>query len=244
MEETKKENKKKSARVRADAAPDVSMNGDLAHAVASLHDRIAVLAFEIAALRGDIGGAKTGKKRGAKTLVSPVVVDDNGEASVSPDLLLTTLHADAAKMQSETGDAIAILLTAFAQCPDIHGDAAGDAVSAVAQTTVLRLVPDAARDSEQREEREASLCERAARIAASLGAPPRILIARLLLTDGTLTATQLGTGANLTTGSLYHHLREMTHAGVLAVVSRNRYALTPLGRRSLLSLLAFAQDSP
>ncbi|MBC8143921.1 MAG: helix-turn-helix transcriptional regulator, partial [Armatimonadetes bacterium] len=206
-------------------------------------DRVAALTFEITALRGDLGGTKPGKKRGAKTSVSPVIVGDNGVSSVSPDLLLTTLHADAEKMQSETGDAIAILLTAFAQSPDMDGDS-GEAVSAVAQTTVLRLVPDAARDSVRRDEQESSLCERAARIAASFGATPRILIARLLLTDGTLTATQLGTGANLTTGSLYHHLREMTHAGVLDVVSRNRYALTPLGRRSLLSLLAFAQDAP
>lgn len=244
MEETKKENKKKNAKGRTESSFDGEASGDLTHAVTSLHDRIAALAFEVTALRGEIVGAKAGKKRGAKIPAFPIIVDGNGASSVSPDLLLTTLHADAAKMRSETGDAVAILLTAFAQSPDIYSDDAGDAVSAVAQTTILRLVPDAARDTEEREEREANLCERAARIAASLGAPPRILIARLLLTDGILTATQLGTGANLTTGSLYHHLREMTHAGVLAVVSRNRYALTALGRRSLLSLLAFAQDAP
>jgi DNA-binding HxlR family transcriptional regulator len=109
---------------------------------------------------------------------------------------------------------------------------------------VLRLLADASRRGEAWTEREGALCERAARIAASLGAEPRVLIARLLLTESPLTATELGTGADLTTGSLYHHLREMTHAGVLQVVSRNRYALTPLGRRALLSLLAFAQDAP
>lgn len=235
MEETKKENKKKNARPRPETASDTENSG-IAQAVASLDNRFAALAFEITALRADLGASKAGKKRAVRNLVAPVTTSEDGSTHVSPDLLLTTLHADARQVQHESGDAVAILLTAFAQSPDIHSEDTSEPVSAVAQTTVLRLVPNAARNS-QRDGREAVLCERAARIAASLGATPRILIARLLLTDGTLTATQLGTGANLTTGSLYHHLREMTHAGVLAVVSRNRYDLTPLGRRSLLSLL-------
>ncbi len=60
----------------------------------------------------------------------------------------------------------------------------------------------------------------------------------MLLQNGEQTAAQLGEGAGLTTGSLYHHLRELVHAEVTYQSSRNRYALTDLGRRATLVLLA------
>ena len=165
----------------------------------------------------------------------------------APDALLTALQTDADAMQNTTGDATILVLTAFASSPSVRvarEDADADIPEATLQTTVLRLHYDPIRQNILLEAGEAARCERASRIAASLGAPPRVFIARQLLTEGTLTATQIGTGGNMTTGSLYHHLREMTHAGVLSVVSRNLYALMPLGRRVLVSLLAFAQDAP
>lgn len=237
MDEAKKEGKKKGGKPRSgDGRPPAETDvTETSRLIASLHDRLSALTFEISALRGDMGSLKSGKggKRAtpsAKPTSLPVA---------SPDALLEALQAEAQSAVTDSGDIGVVVLTAFAQAP-MHEDAE----TTTAQTTVLRLVADASRQGDARMEREGALSERAARIAASLGAEPRILIARLLLTEFPLTATELGTGADLTTGSLYHHLREMTHAGVLQVVSRNRYALTPLGRRALLSLLAFAQDAP
>jgi hypothetical protein len=82
-----------------------------------------------------------------------------------------------------------------------------------------------------------------ARLASAFAAGPKAALARLLLASGDapLSAAELGTGAGLTTGSLYHHLREMTHAGVLTAAGRSRYALTPHGRFAALALLALAR---
>ncbi len=240
VEETKKEGKKKGAKGRydAEAAPPSEAAGDnIAHLVGSLHDRLSALTFEITALRGDLG-AKPAKpnKRGASAPPPPRTVPP---LSAAPDVLLGTLQSEAMSAAREGGTA-AVVLTAFAQAP-----ARDDIETAAAQTTILYLLSDALENQGNvpgESEGEEAPWARAARIAASFGAEPRVLIARLLLTEATRTATQLGTDANLSTGSLYHHLREMTHAGVLQVVSRNRYALTPLGRRALLCLLACAKD--
>ncbi|MBC8139788.1 MAG: helix-turn-helix transcriptional regulator [Fibrella sp.] len=239
MDEAKKDSKKKGGKSRndSDTASSIEVGtSDTSRLITSLHDRLSALTFEINALRSDLGNIKGGGGKGKRG--NPASVK-TALPVASPDALLEALQAEAQAAVAGTPDVAAVVLTAFAQAPGRD-----DAETTTAQTTVLHLVADASRQVEARMEREGAISERAARIAASLGAEPRILIARLLLTEFPLTATELGTGADLTTGSLYHHLREMTHAGVLQVVSRNRYALTPLGRRALLSLLAFAQDAP
>ena len=63
---------------------------------------------------------------------------------------------------------------------------------------------------------------------------------RLLWEGGEQSAAQLGEKAGLTTGSLYHHLRELIYADIIAQESRNRYRLTPLGRRATLLLFTLA----
>jgi hypothetical protein len=77
-----------------------------------------------------------------------------------------------------------------------------------------------------------------AKLGYAFSSVPKIALIRMLLENGEQTAAQLGEGAGLTTGSLYHHLRELVHAEVAYQSSRNRYALTDLGRRSILLLLA------
>ena len=77
-----------------------------------------------------------------------------------------------------------------------------------------------------------------AKLGYAFSSVPKVALIRLLLDSGELTAAQLGEGAGLTTGSLYHHLRELVHAEVTHQSSRNRYALTDLGRRTALVLLA------
>ena len=77
-----------------------------------------------------------------------------------------------------------------------------------------------------------------AKLGYAFSSIPKVALIRLLLDSGELTAAQLGEGAGLTTGSLYHHLRELVHAEVTHQSSRNRYALTDLGRRTALLLLA------
>ena len=167
MEETKKDNKKKSGKARPESSGDVAPGsdvgaGDLARAVTALHDRLSALAFEITALRGDLGGAKSAKSKRASP-APPVQKSVATTFSASPDEMLAALHAGANVRHGETGDAVAMVLTAFAQAPGTDGD------DAALQSTILCLQPDAARQSTLRDEREGTLCERAARIAASLG---------------------------------------------------------------------------
>ncbi|MES2464677.1 MAG: helix-turn-helix domain-containing protein [Armatimonadota bacterium] len=77
-----------------------------------------------------------------------------------------------------------------------------------------------------------------AKLGYAFSSVPKVALIRMLLENGEQTASQLGEGAGLTTGSLYHHLRELVHAEVAFQSSRNRYALTDLGRRSIIVLLA------
>lgn len=77
-----------------------------------------------------------------------------------------------------------------------------------------------------------------AKLGYAFSSIPKVALIRMLLQNGEQTAAQLGDGAGLTTGSLYHHLRELVHAEVAHQSSRNRYALTDLGRRATLVLLA------
>ena len=80
---------------------------------------------------------------------------------------------------------------------------------------------------------------RVARLGYSLSSGPKVAILRILLTCGHQSAAQVGEKSGLTTGSLYHHLRELTHAAVIESTARNRFELTEIGRET--TLLLFAQ---
>ena len=78
-----------------------------------------------------------------------------------------------------------------------------------------------------------------ARLGYALSSAPKVAILRALLWDGPQSAAQLGATAKLTTGSLYHHLRELTHADVIRSAGRNRFEMTEIGRET--ALLLFVQ---
>ena len=80
-----------------------------------------------------------------------------------------------------------------------------------------------------------------ARIGYAFSSPQKVGILRALLMNGAQSAAGIGRETNLTTGSLYHHLRELTHAGVIETNARNCYSLTQLGLGT--TLLLFAQAS-
>ena len=80
-----------------------------------------------------------------------------------------------------------------------------------------------------------------ARLGYAFSSAPKVALVRLLMTGGEQSSAQLGEQAGLTTGSLYHHLRELIHAGVLAQEIRNRYRLTERGRKTVLALLNLAE---
>ncbi len=82
--------------------------------------------------------------------------------------------------------------------------------------------------------------EAAAILGYALSSPQKIALLRALLGHESESAAALGAAANLSTGSLYHHLRDLMHAGLIAQAGRNQYHMTPRGQRVLLLLLALA----
>ena len=222
---SKKDTKSKKNAKSRDALANTEEESDISRMLTTLIERVNSLGGEMTLLRAETAAAKTTKTKRATKYDLPT--------EASADAILDHLREMAETTARQTGDIAGAVLFAQVISPGDTGEA---------QTVSLRFIGDAMRRGDLRVEREGALHDRAARIAASLGAQPRIVLARLLLTEDTMTATELGIGADLTTGSLYHHLREMTHSGVLAAAARNRYVLTPLGRRVLLLLLALAQE--
>ncbi len=84
--------------------------------------------------------------------------------------------------------------------------------------------------------------EAAAALGYALSSPQKVGLLRALLGHPSESAAALGTAASLSTGSLYHHLRDLMHAGLIAQEGRNRYQITPRGQRVLLLLLALAAE--
>ncbi|BDI31767.1 hypothetical protein CCAX7_38180 [Capsulimonas corticalis] len=82
--------------------------------------------------------------------------------------------------------------------------------------------------------------ERVATIGDAVSSAPKVSLLRALLGKEGESAAVLGEIASLSTGSLYHHLRDLMHAGLINQTARNRYALTDHGNRVLLVLLALA----
>lgn len=79
-----------------------------------------------------------------------------------------------------------------------------------------------------------------ARVAYAFSSAPKVSLVRHLLLSEELSAAELGERAGLTTGSLYHHLRELIHSGVVTQANRNRYSLSEMGKRLALSIFTLA----
>ena len=84
--------------------------------------------------------------------------------------------------------------------------------------------------------------EAVALLGYALSSPQKVGLLRALLGHPSESAAALGAAAHLSTGSLYHHLRDLMHAGLIAQEGRNRYQITPRGQRVLLLLLALAAE--
>lgn len=112
----------------------------------------------------------------------------------------------------------------------IHRPAAGDGDTAFKTGTITVLT----------DQIEKATNEAAALLGYALSSPQKVGLLRALLGHPSESAAALGTAAGLSTGSLYHHLRDLMHAGLIAQEGRNRYQITPRGQRVLLLLLALA----
>ncbi len=84
--------------------------------------------------------------------------------------------------------------------------------------------------------------EAAALLGYALSSPQKVGLLRALLGHPSESAAALGAAAQLSTGSLYHHLRDLMHAGLIAQEGRNRYQITQRGQRVLLLLLALTVE--
>ena len=170
------------------------------------------LAAEVAALRVDVDALKTElRARGGKPEAAPSAEAGAIEAHLEAELSCST---DAA------------VLYAFAY-RTAGGDGPGATVTGSRHVCPLPEILRAADD-------------RVARIGYALSSPPKVALVRSLLTDGPQSAAQLGEKAGLSTGSLYHHLRELAHAEVIHQTGRNRYGLTSLGQHAALLLFTLA----
>ncbi len=84
--------------------------------------------------------------------------------------------------------------------------------------------------------------EAAAAIGYALASPQKIGLLRALWGKESEGAAALGEATSLTTGSLYHHLRELMRADLVSQSGRNRYVLSLRGARVLPIVLALAAE--
>lgn len=84
--------------------------------------------------------------------------------------------------------------------------------------------------------------EAVALLGAAFASPQKVALLRALDGGGEATAASLGEAAHLSTGSLYHHLRDLIHAHLVVQTDRTRYALTPRGVKVMHTLLALAAE--
>jgi len=75
--------------------------------------------------------------------------------------------------------------------------------------------------------------DEAARMLAGLAHAERIRVARAIL-SGAHTHLDLSEATGLKTGPLYHHIRTLERAGLVAITGRNQYELTAAGRWAIL----------
>lgn len=81
-----------------------------------------------------------------------------------------------------------------------------------------------------------------AELGYALSSQQKVALLRTLLHGGTVGAAELGASTQLSTGSLYHHLRDLMHAGLVLQSARNQYELTARGGRVLLLMLSIASE--
>ena len=87
--------------------------------------------------------------------------------------------------------------------------------------------------------------EAASALGYALASAQKIALLRALLGKDSESAARLGELSGLSTGSLYHHLRELMRASLVRQGGRNQYILTERGQRVLLVVLALAaEDAP
>lgn len=80
-------------------------------------------------------------------------------------------------------------------------------------------------------------------VLAALGHPARARIVRTLLADGPRGTAPLQEAAGLaSTGQLYHHLRSLTHCGLVDQDGRGSYRVAPRAVVPALVLLSAAAD--
>lgn len=73
---------------------------------------------------------------------------------------------------------------------------------------------------------------RAVRLGAGFSTPVRVALIQTLLHGGKQPVAQIGAQVGVTTGSLYHNLRELIHAGIAVQVDKTHYDLTDDGREA------------
>ncbi len=88
--------------------------------------------------------------------------------------------------------------------------------------------------------------DRVAAIGNALSAAPKVSVLRALFASKHQgeSAAALAEITSLTSGSLYYHLRDLTHAGLIEQVSRGQFALTPKGICALLLVSSLALEDP
>lgn len=84
--------------------------------------------------------------------------------------------------------------------------------------------------------------EAVALLGYALSSPQKVSLLRALLGRDGESAAALGATTQLSTGSLYHHLRDLMHAGLIRQAGRNQYQISARGQRVLLLLLALAVE--
>lgn len=118
------------------------------------------------------------------------------------------------------------------------------------QYTVTLLAPDS--DGKPQKPHHSSFTEiqlsavsdeAAAAVGYALASPQKVGLLRALWGKESEGASALGEATHLTTGSLYHHLRELMRADLVSQSGRNRYVLSPRGARVLPIMLALAADN-
>lgn len=115
----------------------------------------------------------------------------------------------------------------------IHRPASGSAGAAIKTGTAAVSAAQIAKVSD----------EAVAVLGYALSSPQKVALLRALLDRTLESAAALGATTHLTTGSLYHHLRDLMHAGLMAQAGRNQYHITARGQRVLLLLTALASET-
>lgn len=94
-------------------------------------------------------------------------------------------------------------------------------------------------EQEWRRDLEPEELSERARVLAALGSDARLRLL-LMLWEGEKAASDLSDVTGLSTGSLYHHMRELIAFRWVGTPQRNRYTLTLLGRKALVTAYALA----